>query len=99
MSYVTPWVLQLNYCGDCQAYTYTFLNFEFMNDQKTWLTTQEAAPLFDYDLTKPGAKAAFLQFAQREGIPFYRLSERRWRWNQLELEDWLEGRRVGGVNR
>ena len=55
--------------------------------------------LFDYDPTKPGAKAAYLAFAQREGVPFVRMSERRWRWNQSELEEWLEARKVGGLAR
>lgn len=61
-----------------------------------WLSTKDAAALFDYDVSRPGARSAFLQFALREGVPFYRMSERRLRWNRQELSEWLEDRRVAG---
>lgn len=66
--------------------------------QKDWISTDDAARLFDYDPSKPGVKSAFLQFAVREGVPFYRMSSRRFRWSRRELEQWLEKRRVGKRN-
>jgi len=67
--------------------------------QTDWISTEEAAPLFDYDTSKPGSRAAFLQFAMREGVPYYRLSARRFRWSRSELEEWLRKRRIGGSKR
>ena len=69
------------------------------NIELDWLTTEEAAKYFDYDLQRPGSRAAFLQFALRESVPHYRMSNRRFRWSKSQMIDWLEARRLGRVKR
>ncbi len=41
-------------------------------------------------------RVSFLQFVKREGVPFYRVSARNFKFSPQEVEAWLEARRVGG---